>query len=41
MKFSMREDVEVPVDQAFGSICDFDAYERSAMRRRAEVRRFY
>ena len=39
MKFSMREDVEVPVDQAFASICDFDAYERSGMRRGAEVRR--
>jgi len=39
MKFSTREDVEVPIDQAFALICDFDAYERSAMRRGAEVRR--
>jgi hypothetical protein len=39
MKFSTREDVEVPIDQAFDLICDFDTYERSAMRRGAEVRR--
>ena len=39
MKFSTREDAEVPIDQAFALICDFDAYERSAMRRGAEVRR--
>ena len=39
MKFSTREDVEVPIDQAFALICDFGAYERSAMRRGAEVRR--
>jgi len=37
MKFSTREDVEVPIDQAFDLICDFDAYERSVMRRGAEV----
>ena len=39
MKFSTREDVEVPIDQAFALICDFDAYERSAMRCGAEVHR--
>lgn len=39
MKFSTREDVEVPIDQTFGIICNFDAYERSAMRRGAEVQR--
>lgn len=39
MKFSTREDVEVPIEQAFDLICDFDTYERSAMRRGAEVRR--
>lgn len=39
MKFSTREDEEVPIDQAFALICDFDAYERSAMRRGAKVRR--
>ena len=39
MMFSTREDVEVPIDQTFGIICDFDAYERSAMRRGAEVLR--
>ena len=39
MKFSSREDVEVPIDQAFKLICDFDTYERIAMRHGAEVRR--
>lgn len=39
MKFSTCKNVEVPIDQAFALICDFDAYERSAMRRGAEVRR--
>lgn len=39
MKFSTREDVEVPIAQAFDLICDFDIYERSAMRRGAEVQR--
>jgi hypothetical protein len=39
MKFSTREDVEVPIDRVFDLICDFDAYERSAMRRGAEVQR--
>lgn len=39
MKFSTREDVEVPIEQAFDLICEFDTYERSAMRRGAEVRR--
>ena len=39
MKFSTRKDVKVPIDQAFALICDFGAYERSAMRRGAEVRR--
>ena len=39
MKFSTREDVEVPIDQAFALVCDFEGYERAAMRRGAEVRR--
>ena len=39
MTFSAREDVEVPISRAFDLICDFDTYERSAMRRGAEVQR--
>lgn len=39
MKFTTREDVEAPIDQVFEMICDFDTYERAAMRRGAEVRR--
>ncbi|MDB0052652.1 hypothetical protein N9F04_02830 [Ascidiaceihabitans sp.] len=39
MKFSTREDVEAPIDQAFALIGDFGAYELSAMRLGAEVRR--
>ena len=39
MKFSAREDVEVPISGAFDLISDFDTYERSAMRRGAEVQR--
>ena len=38
MKFSTCKNVEVPIDQAFAFICDFDAYGRSAMGRGAEVR---
>ena len=39
MKFTTREDVEAPIDRVFDMICDFDNYERAAMRRGAEVRR--
>lgn len=39
MKFTTREDVEAPIDRAFDMMCDFDGYERAAMRRGAEVRR--
>ena len=39
MKFTTREDVEAPIDRVFDMICDFDSYERAAMRRGAEVRR--
>ncbi len=39
MKFSSREDVEVPAEFLFGQLTDFAAFERSAVRRGADVRR--
>ncbi|MEM8577685.1 MAG: SRPBCC family protein [Pseudomonadota bacterium] len=39
MKFSTREDVEAPIEATFDMLCDFENYERQALRRGAEVRR--
>lgn len=39
MKLSTRQDVEAPIDAVFDMLCDFDSFERAAMRRGAEVRR--
>ena len=39
MKFSTREDVEVPVANVFEALSDFDNFERRAMRRGADVTR--
>jgi len=39
MKFSSREDIEVPVADAWAVINDFDGFERAALRRGAEVQR--
>lgn len=39
MKFSTREDIEAPIEYAFGQVGDFGTFERQALRRGADVRR--
>lgn len=39
MKFSVREDIEAPVDAVFARFTDFAHFERVALRRGAEVER--
>ena len=39
MKFSTKEDIEAPIEDAFALFTDFDQFERSALRRGAEISR--
>lgn len=39
MKFSTREDIDAPIEQVFRELCDFDLFERQAIRRGADVER--
>lgn len=39
MKFSAREDISAPIEQVFDALCDFEMFERLAMRRGAQLQR--
>jgi hypothetical protein len=39
MKFSTKADIQAPVEGVFEMLCDFENFERAAMRRGADVRR--
>ncbi|PSL22260.1 SRPBCC family protein [Shimia abyssi] len=39
MELAAREDIDIPIEQAFEILCDFEQFERAALRRGAEVSR--
>ena len=39
MRFTTKQDIEAPLDFVYSTMIDFEAWERSAMRRGAEVER--
>jgi hypothetical protein len=39
MKFSTREDIEVPIDHAFAEMSDFNGFQRRALRHGASITR--
>ena len=39
MKFSTRTDIDAPIEHVFAELSDFQGFERSAMRRGAQIRR--
>ncbi len=39
MRFTTKQDIEAPLDFVYRTLTDFEAWERSAMRRGAEVER--